>query len=166
MTDTAQRLSRLPTTGLRAPLPTAGPPARLLLLLGPSLPLLLSAAALALGLPAPAFLLSLTRKSSQGIFRPFIIKFAYLLLTHSICGYSNADSEAPNGSEDWLNCGLNGAGWTPPMVTVDELIASELTTDGVFAPCADYVDLFNQYADQYGRKSHSPPQIMSYIEKL
>ncbi|OWZ55237.1 transglycosylase SLT domain-containing protein [Cryptococcus neoformans] len=75
-----------------------------------------------------------------------------LSITDSICGYSNPDADSPNGSEDWLNCGLDGAGWTPPMVTVDELIAAELTTDGVFSPCADYIDLFNQYADQYGLK--------------
>lgn len=75
-----------------------------------------------------------------------------LTITDATCGYSNSDSDSPNGSEDWLNCGLDGAGWTPPTVTVDELIAAELTTDGVFSPCADYVDLFNQYAEQYGLK--------------
>lgn len=152
-TDTAERLPRLPTTGLRAPLPTAGLPARLPLLLGPSLPPL-PAATLALGLPAPAFLPSLTRRSIFRLCHPFIIGFANLL-TRSTCGYCNSDSDSPNGSEDWLNCGLDGAGWTPPTVTVDELIAAELTTDGVFSPCADYVDLFNQYAEQYGRESHS-----------
>lgn len=85
------------------------------------------------------------------------------MLPRSVCGYSNPDADSPNGSEDWLNCGLDGAGWTPPMVTVDELIAAELTTDGVFSPCADYIDLFNQYADQYGRK-YCCPLIMIRAE--
>ncbi|OCF33812.1 hypothetical protein I316_04524 [Kwoniella heveanensis BCC8398] len=68
------------------------------------------------------------------------------------CGYSNADANSPNGAEGWLNCGLDGAGWNPPMVTVDQLIASDLHADGIFAPCGPYIDKFNQYASQYGLK--------------
>ncbi|WVQ79815.1 hypothetical protein IAT38_001915 [Cryptococcus sp. DSM 104549] len=75
-----------------------------------------------------------------------------LSITDSTCGYSNADSNSPNGAESWLNCGLDGSGWTPPMVTVDQLVGADLTTDGVFAPCASYVDQFNKYANQYGLK--------------
>ncbi|ODO07820.1 hypothetical protein I350_03399 [Cryptococcus amylolentus CBS 6273] len=75
-----------------------------------------------------------------------------LQITDSTCGYSNADSDSPNGSEDWLNCGLTGAGWTPPMVTVDQLIAVELSADGTFSACADYIDKFNTYGAQYNVK--------------
>ncbi|ODO08558.1 transglycosylase SLT domain-containing protein [Cryptococcus wingfieldii CBS 7118] len=75
-----------------------------------------------------------------------------LQITDSTCGYSNADSDSPNGSEDWLNCGLTGAGWTPPMVTVDDLIAVELSADGTFSACADYIDKFNTYGAQYNVK--------------
>ncbi|CAD6582735.1 MAG: hypothetical protein TREMPRED_003374 [Tremellales sp. Tagirdzhanova-0007] len=59
----------------------------------------------------------------------------------------NADE--PNGTEDWLNCGINGGGWTPPMVRVDQLIASDLDANAAFAPCASYIDKFNQYGGQY-----------------
>ncbi|KAK8847627.1 hypothetical protein IAR55_005486 [Kwoniella newhampshirensis] len=68
------------------------------------------------------------------------------------CGWCGSSDDQPNGSEDWLNCGLNGGGWTPPMVTVDQLIAADLSGEGVFAPCAPYIDKFNQYAAQYGLK--------------
>ncbi|WWD07408.1 hypothetical protein V865_005506 [Kwoniella europaea PYCC6329] len=75
-----------------------------------------------------------------------------LSVVDGTCGPSNADSNSPNGAEGWLNCGVDGAGWTPPMVTADQLIAAELSADGVFAPCGPYIDKFNQYAAQYGVK--------------
>ncbi len=38
------------------------------------------------------------------------------------------------------------------MVKMDQLIAADLSSSGVFAPCANYIDRFNQYAGQYGGK--------------
>ncbi|WVO18409.1 hypothetical protein L204_106126 [Cryptococcus depauperatus] len=75
-----------------------------------------------------------------------------LTITDPTCGYSNADEHSPNGAEDWLNCGINNGGWTPPHVTVDQLITKDLSGDGIFAPCSAYIDKFNQYASQYGVK--------------
>ncbi|WVQ75836.1 hypothetical protein IAR50_005469 [Cryptococcus sp. DSM 104548] len=75
-----------------------------------------------------------------------------LQITDGTCGYSNSDSDSPNGAEDWLNCGLTSGGWTPPMVTVDQLIAVELSADGIFSSCADYIDKFNTYGAQYNVK--------------
>ncbi|WWC68198.1 uncharacterized protein I206_102121 [Kwoniella pini CBS 10737] len=75
-----------------------------------------------------------------------------LAITDHSCGYSNADDNAPNGVEGWLNCGVDGSGWNPPMVTADQLIAAELTSDGVFSPCGPYIDKFNQYASEFGLK--------------
>lgn len=71
------------------------------------------------------------------------------------CGWSNANSDQPNGSQDWLNCGINGGGWTPPMVTADQLIAQEIDTGGIFSPCASYIDKFHQYGN-----AHNVPAIM------
>lgn len=66
------------------------------------------------------------------------------------CGWCGSSSTQPNGSEEWLNCGINSpSGWNPPMVTMNQLIASDLTASGVFAACADYIDRFNQYGGQY-----------------
>ncbi|WRT64544.1 uncharacterized protein IL334_001476 [Kwoniella shivajii] len=78
--------------------------------------------------------------------------YGILSMTDGTCGYSNADGSAPNGAEGWLNCGVDGGGWTPPMVTAEQLIAAELSADGIFAPCGPYIDKFNQYAAQYGIK--------------
>ncbi|WWC86666.1 uncharacterized protein L201_001543 [Kwoniella dendrophila CBS 6074] len=75
-----------------------------------------------------------------------------LAINDHSCGYSNADADHPNGVEGWLNCGVDGSGWNPPMVTADQLIAAELSAEGVFAPCGAYIDKFNQYAAQYGVK--------------
>ncbi|WWD21715.1 hypothetical protein CI109_106202 [Kwoniella shandongensis] len=75
-----------------------------------------------------------------------------LSITDPTCGWCGANDDQPNGAIGWLNCGLDAGGWTPPHVTVDQLIAAELSSDGVFSPCASYIDKFNQYADQFGLK--------------
>lgn len=69
------------------------------------------------------------------------------------CGWCNSNNDNPNGSQDWLNCGLsNGGGWSPPYVRLDQLIAKDLNPNGVFAPCAQYFDLFRQYGGEFGSK--------------
>ena len=70
--------------------------------------------------------------------------------TDATCGPSNATPDSPNGAEGWLNCGLDGSGWTPPAVQINQLIASELNADGIFSPCAPYIDKFNQYGNEFG----------------
>lgn len=69
------------------------------------------------------------------------------------CGWSNAGPDAPNGSEDWLNCGLEGAGWTPPFLGLGDIKAAPLTADGIFAPCAPYFWAFEQYGGEFGSRS-------------
>lgn len=70
-------------------------------------------------------------------------------MTDNTCGWSGATDDHPNGSEDWLNCGVNGGGWSPPHVTIDQLIATELDSTGVFAPCAPYIEKFKQYGNEF-----------------
>jgi len=72
-----------------------------------------------------------------------------LAVTDTTCGWSNANSDQPNGALDWLNCGIDGSGWTPPQVSIDQLIAAELDSSDVFAPCADYIDKFKQYGAEF-----------------
>jgi soluble lytic murein transglycosylase-like protein len=72
-----------------------------------------------------------------------------LAVTDGNCGWSGASDQEPNGSEDWLNCGINGGGWNPPHVTIDQLVAAELDASGVFAPCAAYIDKFKQYGNEF-----------------
>ncbi|GAA5896856.1 hypothetical protein JCM6882_005051 [Rhodosporidiobolus microsporus] len=80
------------------------------------------------------------------------------------CGGSGATDETsesggPNGSEEWLNCGLSknspDAGWTPPSIeisqlktlTIEEALAMD---DSVYSHCKDYVSLFEKYGDKHG----------------
>lgn len=75
------------------------------------------------------------------------------MLTNSTCGDSRASSDAPNGAEDWLNCGLTSGGWSPPHLGLDQLVTQSLHADGVFAPCAPYFWAFEQYGNANGSKS-------------
>lgn len=65
------------------------------------------------------------------------------------CGWCNSDGNSPNGNQEWLNCGLKNGGWSPPMVTIDQLITADLNPHGVFAPCSQYFDLFRQYGGEF-----------------
>ncbi|KAG8828097.1 hypothetical protein FRC17_007624 [Serendipita sp. 399] len=61
----------------------------------------------------------------------------------------------PNGSENWLDCGVDGAGWVPPPLTLANIIykdlAEVLQKDGnPFAACADYLPIFEELSDETG----------------
>jgi len=81
----------------------------------------------------------------------------------SNCGDIGATREVtpttgPNGSLRWLNCGLDGAGWTPQRVTIDDIVVVDLNEaiqqDGSpFKACAPFVGLFNQYAAEFGLRA-------------
>lgn len=62
----------------------------------------------------------------------------------------------PNGAIDWMNCGVNGGGWTPPFVHVTDLITVDLNVaisqGGPFTACSSFVWAFVQFGNQYGRK--------------
>ncbi|GFZ51606.1 hypothetical protein JCM24511_09373, partial [Saitozyma sp. JCM 24511] len=73
-----------------------------------------------------------------------------LSITDATCGWCDSSDSAPNGSEDWLNCGVSGGGWTPPYVTASQLVAADLDPSGVFSACSAYFSQFEQYAGQYG----------------
>ncbi|KAG8763691.1 hypothetical protein FRC12_008440 [Ceratobasidium sp. 428] len=85
------------------------------------------------------------------------------------CGATGAVAKTshdagPNGSQDWLNCGINGGGWSPPMVTTDNMISKDLTEDlkkpnSIFKPCAQYSNIIYDAAGQYGL----PPIMIASI---
>lgn len=67
------------------------------------------------------------------------------------CGGCGASDAAPNGSPDWLNCGLYGGGWTPPHVTAKQLVSVDAHSHPeVFGACSQYADIFIDAANQYG----------------
>ncbi|KZT43622.1 lysozyme-like protein [Sistotremastrum suecicum HHB10207 ss-3] len=77
------------------------------------------------------------------------------------CGPNGATKEVtattgPNGSLDWLNCGVTEAGgWNPPFMSVDDIMFSDLNTaasqpGSPFQACSSYTWAFEQYGKQYG----------------
>lgn len=73
----------------------------------------------------------------------------------SNCGPTGASKTVsqetgPNGSIDWLNCGVNGGGWNPPDITMKNIIVQELDANGAFAPCGEYIWMFTKYANEAG----------------
>ncbi|THH32276.1 hypothetical protein EUX98_g1926, partial [Antrodiella citrinella] len=86
------------------------------------------------------------------------------------CGASDAQKKSsaengPNGSIDWLNCGINDAGgWNPPNVTPQDLITVSLSDavnepNSPFASCKPFLATFEQYANQQGL----PPILIASI---
>ncbi|KAA1476030.1 lysozyme-like protein [Dentipellis sp. KUC8613] len=64
-------------------------------------------------------------------------------------------TSGPNGGIKWLNCGIDGAGWTPPYVKVTDLVTMDLSAaiadpNSPFKACSDFVWLFEKYGGKYG----------------
>jgi len=78
---------------------------------------------------------------------------------NSPCGPSGATEKTtattgPNGSIYWLNCGIDDGGWSPPRVSVDDIVSRDLSSavsepGSPFKACTKFIGLFNKYADQY-----------------
>jgi len=76
------------------------------------------------------------------------------------CGKSGATEDVtkksgPNGSMDFLNCGLYGGGWTPPDVHIDQVSALSLDEtieepNSPFSACKPFVHLFDKYGAETG----------------
>ncbi|KAI0341952.1 lysozyme-like protein [Trametopsis cervina] len=88
----------------------------------------------------------------------------------SRCGPSGATEQitatsGPNGSEDWLNFGVEtAAGWNPPELKITDIVAKDLgdvlkQPNNVFTNCAPYVDDFYQVGAQTGL----PPILLASI---
>ncbi|KAG6920285.1 hypothetical protein DXG01_005054 [Tephrocybe rancida] len=83
-----------------------------------------------------------------------------LLNVKSNCGNIGATKQTtrttgPNGSIDWLNCGLTSGGWNPPHIKVSDIVSVSLSAavgsgKGPFLACSKYVHYFEQYGGQYG----------------
>jgi len=76
------------------------------------------------------------------------------------CGANGATSKVtkttgPNGSIDWLNCGIEGGGWKPPNVQIDDLVTMDLgealkDPKSPFKACSKYLSLMEKAADKHG----------------
>ncbi|KAF9454021.1 glycoside hydrolase family 23 protein [Macrolepiota fuliginosa MF-IS2] len=76
------------------------------------------------------------------------------------CGSSDAVSattktSGPNGSIDFLNCGIDGGGWNPPFIHINDVVVKSLSeaiksSSSPFHACAPFVSIFNKYGGQFG----------------
>jgi hypothetical protein len=69
-----------------------------------------------------------------------------------------SSTTGPNGSQQWLNCGIDGAGWNPPFVKVTDIVAMDLRQslqdpNSPYHACADFIDHFERNANQHGYPS-------------
>lgn len=63
-----------------------------------------------------------------------------LAMTDDTCGPCDATHEFPNGSEDWINCGMKAGGWTPPHVSFDQLRVGDATSlKSSYPQCSDSI---------------------------
>ncbi|KAG6819736.1 hypothetical protein H0H93_009127 [Arthromyces matolae] len=95
-----------------------------------------------------------TKVASSGSKSQFLVEASY-----SACGNSGATQKTqktsgPNGSIDWLNCGLDGSGWNPPHVNVSGLVYVDLQTaldsgDSPFKQCKSFISYFYKYGNEY-----------------
>ncbi|SPC62185.1 uncharacterized protein UHOD_08814 [Ustilago sp. UG-2017b] len=82
--------------------------------------------------------------------------------TSNNCGSSGANDDQPNGSQNFLNCGLTSGGWKPPQLSLSQLKimpASQASTAPVFAPCKEVL-----WAFEAAEKAHGVPAtvLMSF----
>lgn len=76
------------------------------------------------------------------------------------CGSSHAvakttKTSGPNGSIQFLNCGIDGGGWNPPHINIKDVVVKSLSESidsghSPFKACSKYVKYFNKYGDQFG----------------
>ncbi|KAH9822281.1 family 23 glycoside hydrolase [Melampsora americana] len=84
---------------------------------------------------------------------------------NSACGPPKAistitQSAGPNGSQDFLNCGINSGGWSPAPVRMGMIKTVTLESEAAkttFAPCQKYNYIF----EKYGQKYNIPPIFLA-----
>ncbi|KAK4058851.1 hypothetical protein OIO90_000297 [Microbotryomycetes sp. JL221] len=88
-----------------------------------------------------------------------------------VCGESGAVEESspgqgPNGSQNWLNCGLSESNkespWTPPHIEISQLkyiALEEAVKLEPFKACTQWVELFNKV----GKETQLPPVFLASI---
>lgn len=78
----------------------------------------------------------------------------------SACGSARpsdsiTESSGPNGSQDFLNCGITSGGWNPADVKMSMIKTLALDAEPAkttFAPCQQYASIFKKYGAKYDGK--------------
>ena len=95
----------------------------------------------------------------------------FLMLISDITIEDVTATSGPNGNIDWLNCGVTGSGWTPPLIRVSQVIAANLTKaaqnpQSAFTSCQQFIPLFEQYGKQMDGTSRSHSDTMKPFNAL
>jgi hypothetical protein len=91
----------------------------------------------------------------------YIASQGSVLLTHIFLPEEITALSGPNGHIDFLDCGINGKGWNPPLIKIEGIVTVNLSavayqSDSAFVNCQDFVSTFEKYGSQYGSWCHSP----------
>lgn len=105
--------------------------------------------------PAPVMPGSSSLRVSVAVATPSVSLFflsSTTDLNHALA--KTTKTAGPNGSIDFLNCGIDGPGWNPPSVHIADVIVESLSEavqspTSPFHTCKSYVQLFNKYGDKY-----------------
>lgn len=81
------------------------------------------------------------------------------------CGNSGATNDEPNGSQDWLNCGISksspDSGWNPPVIKINQLktvsLEEAIASNSVWEPCRQFIKLF----EKIGAQTDLPPILLA-----
>ncbi|KAI0743489.1 lysozyme-like protein [Daedaleopsis nitida] len=120
--------------------------------------------------PKPSKLTTTSTKSdNSGSDKAVGFASGLIRISDSSCGGPRASTkitgtDGPNGSIDWFNCGVESGGWKPPMVSVNDIVATDLDDalkdpNSPFQACKSYISTFKKYADQHG----IPPIIIASV---
>jgi len=90
------------------------------------------------------------------------MSFLFQVLIIFLFTGTTTQTSGPNGSIDWLNCGINAGGWNPPFIRIENVITQSLSSalnsgSSPFKACAPYVWIFEKYGGQF----NIPPIILA-----
>lgn len=72
-----------------------------------------------------------------------------------------ANACGPNGSEAWLNTGVDGDGWEPPFLDINTL--SHISLDDYYQGVGSQCEQYDEYFQSSGSKYNIDPAILAFI---
>lgn len=72
-----------------------------------------------------------------------------------------ADACGPNGSERWLNTGIDGDGWEPPFLDINNL--SHISLDEYYGKVGSNCAQYDEFFQSSGAKYDIDPAILAFI---
>lgn len=72
-----------------------------------------------------------------------------------------ADACGPNGSEAWLNTGIDGDGWDPPFLDINSL--SHISLDDYYGDVGSSCAQYDEYFQSSGSKYNIDPAVLAFL---